>query len=186
MLRTSRRFAVLAVVGIVAVPLTVVATAFACANLATMKLNRAAATPGTQVSFMGRNFNSNREASPVTVRWNGRRGEVLATVRPSSNGKVSDTLIIPKARPGYYMLVATQTAPNGRVAPGTPARAVVRVRAATPNTSAVAPPVTTGGGPAGPALPIGLGLSALMLLGGLTTIAARRRRLPATLSSTTG
>lgn len=186
MLRTSRRFAVLAALGIVAVPLTVVATAFACANLATMKLNRAAATPGTKVSFMGRNFNSRPDASPVEIRWNGRRGEVLATVRPSRNGKISDTIIVPKARPGYYMVVATQTAPNGKVAPGTPGRAVIRIRAARPNTSAVAPPVTTGGGPAGPALPIGLGLSALMLLGGLTTIAVRRRRLPATLSSATG
>lgn len=184
--RTSRRLAVLAAVGIIGVPLTVVATAFACANLATLKLNRAAATPGTTVSVMGRNFNSREGASPVAIRWNGRNGEVLASVRPS-RGKVSTTITVPKvSRSGYYIVVATQTGPNGVIAAGTPGRAPLRVRASggSSNSAAVAP-VSSGGGPAAPqALAIGLGLSAFMLVGGLSTMVVRRRRVASGLSST--
>ena len=176
MSRTSRRFAVLASIGIIGIPLAIVATAFACANLASAKLNRAAASPGTTVSFMGRNFNSNAAASPVAIRWNGRAGEVLATARPARTGKVSTTFKVPNARPGYYIIVATQTGPNGKPASGTPGRAPIRVVRSS-SSSVVVAPAPTGGGTAGPqALPIGLGLSALMLVGGLMTLAVRRRR----------
>ena len=186
MSRTSRRFAVLVSIGLLGVPLAIAATAFACANLASAKLSRAAATPGTQVSFMGRNFNSNAAASPVTIRWNGRNGQVLATARPASNGKVSTTFRVPNARPGYYVLVATQTGPNGRPASGTPGRAPLRVARRSSSSTVVVAPVTTGGGPSVPqALPIGLGISAFMLLGGLTAMAVRRRRSePSGLAST--
>jgi hypothetical protein len=176
--RTSRRFAVLASIGIIGVPLAIVATAFACANLASAKLSRAAASPGTTVSFMGRNFNSNAAASPVSIRWNGRAGQVLATARPASTGKVSTTFRVPNVKAGYYVVVATQTGPNGRPASGTPGRAPLRVgsRRAASSTVVVAP-APTGGGTAGPsALPVGLGLSAFMLVGGLMTLAVRRRR----------
>jgi len=185
--RTSRRFAVLASIGILGVPLAIVATAYACANLASAKLSRAAASPGTTVSFMGRNFNSNAAASPVSIRWNGRNGQVLATARPASSGKVSTTFTVPNAKPGYYILVATQTGPNGRPASGTPGRAPLRVarRTSSSNSTVVVAPVPIGGGPAAPApLLIGLGASALMLTGGLTALAVRRRRIPAGLSST--
>lgn len=178
MSRTNRRFAVLASIGIIGIPLAIVATAFACANLASAKLNRAAASPGTTVSFMGRNFNSNAAASPVSIRWNGRAGQVLATARPASTGKVSTTFTVPNVKPGYYIIVATQTGPNGRPASGTPGRAPLRVgsrRAA--SSSVVVAPAPTGGGTAGPqALPVGLGLSAFMLVGGLMTLVVRRRR----------
>src|SRR5690349_16358593 len=96
-----RRVAVLAILGILGVPLAIVATAFACANLATVKLNRAGATPGTQVSFVGRNFNTSPQASPVQVHWNGRSGQVLFEGRPVNN-KVRGTFTVPNARPGYY------------------------------------------------------------------------------------
>lgn len=184
--RTSRRFAVLVSIGIIGVPLAVVATAFACANLASAKLSRAAATPGTQVSFMGRNFNSNAAASPVTIRWNGRNGQVLATARPASTGKVSTTFTVPNAKPGYYIIVATQTGPNGRPASGTPGRAPLRIAARRSSSSTVVvAPAPVGGGPAAPApLIIGLGASALMLAGGFTALAVRRRRIPAGLSTT--
>ena len=186
MSRTSRRFAVLASIGVIGIPLAIVATAFACANLASAKLNRAAASPGTTVSFMGRNFNSNAAASPVAIRWNGRGGQVLATARPARTGKVSTTFKVPNAKPGYYIIVATQTGPNGRPASGTPGRAPIRVVRAS-SSSVVVAPAPTGGGTAGPqALPIGLGLSAFMLVGGLMTLAVRRRRSVATgLASTT-
>jgi hypothetical protein len=177
---TRRRFAVLAAVGLVGAPLAVVATAFACANLATVKLSRAAATPGSQVSFVGRNFNSNAAASAVSLRWNGRAGEVLLQTRPSTDGKIRGTFTVPSAKPGYYVVVATQTGPNGRIASGTPGRAPLRVAASRSSRSTVAGPVTFGSdGPAAPqGLAIGLGTSALMLLGGLGALAVRRRRLP--------
>lgn len=185
MSRTSRRFAVLASIGIIGIPLAIVATAFACANLASAKLNRAAASPGTTVSFMGRNFNSNAAASPVSIRWNGRGGEVLATARPSRTGKVSTTFRVPNVRPGYYIVVATQTGPNGRPASGTPGRAPIRVARASSSSTVVVAPAPTGGGTAGPqALPIGLGLSAFMLVGGLMTLAVRRRRTTGLASTT--
>jgi hypothetical protein len=182
---TNRRFAVLASLGILAVPLTVVATAFACANLASAKLNRAAASPGTQVSFMGRNFNSNAAASPVSIRWNGRSGQVLAIARPASTGKVSTTFTVPNAKPGYYVIVATQTGPNGRPASGTPGRTPLRVSGSSNRSSIVVGPVTSGGPAGPPPLAVGLGLSALMLIGGIATTAVRRRRMPARRSSTT-
>lgn len=177
MSRTNRRFAVLASIGIIGIPLAIVATAFACANLASAKLSRAAASPGTTVSFIGRNFNSNAAASPVSIRWNGRAGQVLATARPSSTGKVSTTFTVPNVKPGYYIIVATQTGPNGRPASGTPGRAPLRVAVRRGSSTVVVAPAPTGGGTAGPqALPVGLGLSAFMLVGGLMTLAVRRRR----------
>lgn len=187
MLRTSRRFAVLAAIGIIGVPLTIAATAFACANLMSAKLNRASASPSSQVQFMGRNFNSNAAASPVSIRWNGRRGAVLFEGRPARSGKLSTKFRVPNVRPGYYMVIATQDGPNGRPAAGSPARAVLKVvrSRGSSNSSVVAAPVTPGG-PAGPTAPlaIGLGLSALLLAGGLATVAVRRRRMPDGLSST--
>lgn len=181
---TRRRLAVLATVGVVGAPLAVVATAFACANLATLKLDRAGATTGTQVSFVGRNFNSNAAASPVAVRWNSRSGQVLFQGRPVA-GKLRGTFTVPNARPGYYIVVATQTAPNGRIASGTPGRAPIKVRvSSTSSSSTVVAPVTSTGGPAAPGgLTIGLGLSAFMLVGGLSAMALRRRRESTALAS---
>lgn len=185
MLRTSRRFAVLAAVGITAVPLVVVATAFACANLVSAKLDRASASPGTQVQFMARNLNSNPAASDVSIRWNNRNGAVLFTGRPDRSGKLSTKITVPNVRPGYYIVMATQIGPNGKPAAGSPGRAVVKVvRKSASSSSVVAAPVTSGGPAAPPPLAIGLGLSAFMLVGGLTAMAVRRRRTPAGVSST--
>lgn len=184
MLRTSRRFAVLAAVGIAAVPLVVVATAFACANLVSAKLDRASASPGTQVQFMARNLNSREGASPAIIRWNSRNGAVLFTGRPD-RGKLSTKITVPNVRPGYYIVMVTQIGPNGKPASGSPGRAPLKVvRKSSSSSSVVAAPVTSGGPAAQPPLAIGLGLSALMLVGGLTAMAVRRRRTPAGMSST--
>lgn len=173
--RSRRKLAVLAVVGMVGVPLSVVATAFACANLAALKLDHAGATPGTQVAFKGRNFNNNAAASAVQLRWNSRSGQVLGETRAGAGGKIKGIITVPKARPGWYIIVATQTGPNGRIASGTPGRAPLKIRAAA-SSSVVGAPGTFGGGPAAPQpWLIGAGLLGIALLAGVGTIAVRRR-----------
>jgi hypothetical protein len=168
-----RRLAALAGIGILAVPLTIVATAFACANLATVKLDRAGATPGTTVSFVGRNFNTSPAASPVQVRWNGRSGQVLYEGRPVAN-KLRGTFTVPNAAPGYYVIVATQTGPNGRIASGTPGRAPLKVRA-TSSSQVFASPATPGEGPGGLPQAAWAALLSAALFGGLGVLVARRR-----------
>jgi len=173
--RSRRKLAVLAVVGIVGVPLSVVATAFACANLAALKLDHAGASPGTQVAFKGRNFNNNAAASAVQLRWNSRTGQILGEARAGAGGKINGIFTVPQARPGYYIIVATQTGPNGKIASGTPGRAPLKIRAAA-RSSLVGAPVAPGGGPAAPQpWLIGAGLLGVALLAGISTIAVRRR-----------
>ena len=165
----------LAVVGMVGVPLSVVATAFACANLASLKLDHAGATPGTQVAFKGRNFNNNAAASAVQLRWNSRTGQILGEARAGAGGKIKGIFTVPQARPGYYIIVATQTGPNGKIASGTPGRTPLKIRAAA-RSSVVGAPVTPGGGPAAPQpWLIGAGLLGAALLAAISTIAVRRR-----------
>lgn len=159
----------------VGVPLSVVATAFACANLAALKLDHAGATPGTQVAFKGRNFNNNAAASAVQLRWNSRTGQILGEARAGAGGKIKGIFTVPQARPGWYIVVATQTGPNGRIASGTPGRAPLKIRAAA-SSSVVGGTVTPDGGPAGPQpWLIGAGLLGIALLAGVSTIAVRRR-----------
>jgi hypothetical protein len=166
-----RRLAALAGIGILGVPLAVVATAFACANLATLKFDRAGGTPGTQVSLVGRNFNTSPQASAVQVRWNSRNGKVLYEGRPVNN-KLRGTFTVPQAAPGYYVVVATQTGPNGRIASGTPGRAPFKVRATSSSGAVPAAPTDGGSGP----LPLALvALLAAGLLGGSAAMVARRR-----------
>jgi hypothetical protein len=181
--RSRRKLAVLAVVGIVGVPLSVVATAFACANLAALKLDHAGATPGTKVAFKGRNFNNNAAASAVQLRWNSRAGEILGEARAGAGGKINGILTVPQARPGWYIIVATQTGPNGRIASGTPGRAPLKIRAAA-SSAAVGAPVAPGGGPVAPQpWLIGAGLLGVALLAGISTIAVRRRPVRSALTA---
>ena len=145
----------------VALPLAVVATAFACANLATLKLDRGAVAAGTDVTAYGRNFNANPNASTVTLRFNSRNGRVLWEGRPLANGKLTATFKAPAAPAGQYVILGTQTGPDGRPAAGTPGRAPLKVRRASSST-AVAPPAG-GGGPTLPSLPVGIGMTLLAL-----------------------
>lgn len=182
MSRSRRKLAVLAVVGIVGVPLSVVATAFACANLAALKLDHAGATPGTQVAFKGRNFNNNAAASAVQLRWNSRTGQILGEARAAAGGKIKGVFTVPQASPGWYIVVATQTGPNGKIAAGTPGRAPLKIRAAAAS-SVVGAPVP-GGGPAAPSpWLIGAGLLGAALLAGVSTIAVSRRPVRAAVTA---
>src|SRR5688500_16246323 len=114
----NRRNGVLAAIVALAIPLGIVATAFACGSLATLKLNRATATAGNDVKATGGNFNTSPRASTVQLRFNSRNGRVLWEGRPAASGRFTANFTAPDARPGYYVIVATQTGPDGRPAAG--------------------------------------------------------------------
>lgn len=139
-----RRWAVLVAIGAVIVGLG--ATAFACANLATLNLSVGAARPGTSVTFTGASFAVPRASTgltptPVVVHWQWEDGPVIAEVVPDRYGSISAQFTVPETRPGTYIIVATQKTPR-RLAgapedqapayfaePGTPARASFEVLA---------------------------------------------------------
>jgi hypothetical protein len=193
----NRRHGVLAVVALLSVPLAVAATAFACGSLATLKLSRSAVQAGQSVGVKGANFNSSPRSSTVTVRFNSRNGTVLWEGRPDVDGRIAAQFDAPKARPGYYVIVATQTGPDGRPAAGTPGRAPLKIkrkRRATSSSEVAAAPFAAppgGNGPAPPAvapvtvLAIGLGMLGVIAGGAGIVRASRRRRavdVPRTLS----
>jgi hypothetical protein len=173
-----RRVGVSLIAAAVAIPLAIAATAFACANLATLKLSRGAVAAGGDVTAYGRNYNSNPASSPVTLRFNGRAGRVLFEGRPAANGKLTGTFKAPAdVRAGRYVIVATQTGPDGRPAAGTPGRAPLRIRAGG-SATVVAPPAGTST-PTLPSAPAAIGLAALMLGlagGGVALVGGARRR----------
>jgi len=182
---------VVAVVVLLAIPLAVAATAFACGSLATLKLNRATAPAGAEVKAVGGNFNSSPRASTVQLRFNGRSGKVLWEGRPAANGRLTGTFAAPGAAPGYYVIVATQTGPDGRPAAGTPGRAPLRIKraaagsrsaAAIPAVPFAAPPSGDGAPPAvTPVAVMTIGLLGLVLIGGgagVSRLVRHRRRDP--------
>lgn len=161
----------------VALPLAVAATAFACANLATLKLDHGGVASGSAVTAYGRNFNTNAAASTVTLRFNGRNGRVLWEGRPLPNGKLTGTFTAPKVQAGKYVILATQTGIDGRPAAGTPGRAPLTIKGGA--ASSVVAPQPSSGGPAIPSLPIGVGMTLLMLAlggGGVALVSGARRQ----------
>ena len=172
------------VIGAVAIPLAVASVAWACARLATLYLNPSKGTAGTDVSAVGRNFNSAPTSSEVTVRFNSRSGRVLWSGRADRNGRVSPRFEIPRARAGHYTIVATQQLANGRPAAGTPARAPLQVTRASSSRSEA--PVTPVGAPAGPngsgpsagapAVPLPAILASMLLLLGAAGLGLGSRR----------
>ncbi len=178
-----------------AVPLAVASTAYACANLATLYLNKAGGKPGTVVNGDGRNYSSPTTPPPagppsqVTIRLDGRAGRVLWRGPADSKGKIRPSFVIPRARAGYHTLLATQQRADGRPHAGTPGRATIRIVGSTRRGAAAAPwgsakPEQPGGtGGSSPAVgslpgPVTLGgfLLALVLAGsGVLVIAGARR-----------
>ncbi len=121
---SPRRWAVLvAIGGLVAGP---GASAFACANLATLNLSTGSGRPGTTVTFTGASFAFPRaslgvEPTPVVVHWQWEEGPVIAEAVPDRYGTISASFTVPEARPGTYIIIAAQRTP--RVTPGAPADA---------------------------------------------------------------
>lgn len=165
------------IAGAVALPLAVVATAFACANLATLKLDKGGVASGSEVTAYGRNFNSNAAASVVTLRFNSRNGRVLWEGRPLANGKLTGKFLAPAVQPGKYVILATQTGADGRPAAGTPGRAPLKIKGGA--APAAVAPAPTSGAPTMPSLPVGAGMALLMLGlagGGMALLAGARRQ----------
>lgn len=171
------------------VPLAVASTAYACANLATLYLDKKVSTPGTPLDGDGRNYSSREDASPVTIRLDSRTGRILWQGRASSTGRIQPRFRTPKTTAGYHTLLATQTRSDGRPQAGTPGRATIKINRGEPQPGAAAPwgsvkPEQPGGtGGASPAVgelpaPVIFGgfLLALALAGsGVLALAGARR-----------
>ena len=136
------RWAVLVAVGILVAG--VGASAFACANLATLNLSTTSGRPGATVTFTGASFVGARAsngfvATPVVVRWRDKDGPVLAEVTPDRFGSISASFTVPDVTPGTYVILGIQETPRRAPSappdaaltffaePGTPARASFEV-----------------------------------------------------------
>ncbi len=148
------RWAVLVAVG--ALVAGVGASAFACANLATLNLSATSGRPGATVTFTGASFTGARAsngfvATPVVVRWKDKDGPILAEVTPDRRGSISASFTVPDVTPGTYVILGIQetarrppdaspdAAPAYFAEPGTPARASFEV-VALGSARAVRPP----------------------------------------------
>ncbi len=170
------------------VPLAVASTAYACANLATLYLDKKVSTPGTPLDGDGRNYSSRSDASEVTIRLDSRTGRILWQGRPGPTGRIQPRFLTPKTTAGYHTLLATQTR-NGSPVAGTPGRATIRIIRGAPQPGAAAlwgsvkPEQPGGTGGASPAVgelpaPVIFGgfLLALALAGsGVLALAGARR-----------
>jgi hypothetical protein len=138
------RWAVLVAIG--ALVAGIGAGAYACANLATLNLSTGRAESGTTVTFTGASFAVPRASTgltptPVVVHWQWEEGPILAEATPDRYGSISASFTVPEARPGTYIIVATQKTPRRPpgaspehapayfAEPGTPARASFEVLA---------------------------------------------------------
>jgi len=148
-----RRKVVLLILVVAVAPLSVASTAWACAALATLKMESKVLKPGQTVAVTGSGFSDTHSGlgagdSAVSLRLKSRRGKVLKEVDAVS-GKISTTLGMPATMaPGYYVLLATQTQADGSARAGTPARYAFRVTGAPEGQTVAAPPWSNApGGP---------------------------------------
>lgn len=176
---------------VAAVVTAVAASAWACIAGPTLNLSPAQARPGGQVALSGFSYNGDL---PIVVRFNALNGPVLGTFTPVEGRfgdpeSLSGTVTIPAdTKPGSYVLIATQSNPDGSLAQ-VPVRALVTVTStgALPVVGAPVAPAEVGR-PVGPALThssvhtgalvlVGLGAAGIaMFLAGAASLVAGRRR----------
>ena len=174
--------------GIGAVAALFTATAWACIAGPTLDVIPRQATAGSQVTLKGVSYNPN----PVAVRFNALDGPIIGTIQPtggtgtSSNWNLEGTVTLPAdAKPGNYVLIATQPSADGKLTQ-IPTRGLVSITGSTaPVVGAplTAPPAERPVGLAegesvstGTAILVGLGVAgvALFLAGTAALFASRR------------
>jgi hypothetical protein len=97
-------------------------SAFACAPLATLDLDRAVAHPGEVIHAQGKGFLTAAGAGAVDLRWNRPDGEVLASAGADDQGRVSLAFTVPRAAAGYVVVFASLQGGGGA-----PARSVLQL-----------------------------------------------------------
>lgn len=119
----ARRFALGAAASI-AVLVAAASTAWACVSGPAVNLSTIQAKPGDEITLTGTGF---RLAEPVDIRWNALDGPILATTAEPEDRMVSATFTVPAgATPGNYVVVASQSKPDGSLALS-PIRALLTV-----------------------------------------------------------
>jgi len=191
----KRRVGLFLMVGAM-LPLGVASTAWACASLATVALSRTTVSPGDTVTVTGKGYSdthagSNAGDSDVTIRLNGRRGQVLGTASPDSTRRISTTMKVPNdVRSGWYIITATQFSADGTPKAGMPGRTVMKVSGSASNSAGVAPWGSSkpagpgasslavagdGGGLSSQTLLLGMGLSLTLLAAGSVLVGRRNQ-----------
>lgn len=109
------------------------AAAWACIAGPTLEVIPRQASAGSEVTLKGVSYNAN----PVAVRFNALDGPVIGTIQPtggtgtSSNWNLEGKVTLPAdAKPGNYVLIATQPSADGKLTQ-IPTRALVSVTGTT-------------------------------------------------------
>lgn len=175
------------------------AASWACIAGPTLEAPNREVKAGEPVALKGISYNRN----PVLIRFNALDGPVLATIEPTggtatgSNWNLEGTVTIPAGtQPGNYVLIATQSSPDGKLSQ-IPTRALVTVIGdTTPVIGApIAPaqaerPVALERGEAvstGAKVLVGVGAAGISLfVAGLAALMAGRRKEPELVPARTG
>lgn len=132
------RRGLVALFGIAAAIALHAAGAWGCASLASVDVTPGVVRPGQEVAWKGTFFIKDE---PVRLLWNALDGPLLSTATPPSadNGLhgnwrfVEGTFTVPAdAKPGSYVVIATQNAVKGSATWGVPARGLVQVSDGSP------------------------------------------------------
>ncbi len=174
--------------GVAATAAMCTAAAWACIAGPTLEVIPWQANAGSEVTLKGVSYNRN----PVMVRFNALDGPVIGTIQPtggtgtSSNWNLEGTVTLPAdAKPGNYVLIATQPSTDGKLTQ-IPTRALVSVSGTTaPVVGAplAAEPVERPVGlveadsvSTGAKVLVGLGVAGMaMFLAGIAALVASRR-----------
>lgn len=194
MIRSRKRLGL--VFTVVAAPLAIASVAYACANLATLQLDASKGRPGKVVTGKGHNYSTDPTASLVQLRWKSRTGKLLWEGIVNPDRTITPSFAVPKAKAGWYTVLATQYKADGAPVAGAPGRAAFKVRK--PRSSAAVPVIPgsdrSGGGrepvtapferapvtdsPVG--VPMIIALSVALMGGALVTL---RRKAPALITA---
>ncbi len=104
------------------------ATAWACVSGASVSLSTATAKAGQEVGVKGLSF---AKADPVSIRLGSLSAPALVTLTPSASAPfgnaINGTFTVPEGtKPGDYVVIATQTSPDGKVS-NAPVRVLLSV-----------------------------------------------------------